>query len=633
MNNFRYGIVDMIQPRAIPRGAAASSLNWLTKGDRIELRNGSAYLGTSSLNSGNGLATGIKKVTDSLGVEHLFGSYGKKVKYFDIATAEWIESGSDLLGPAVVDSGGYGIESIFFSEYTTNAGNQLFINSPHSAGFFKIMVANPGSSSDQFAANNFKGNIKIDTNRTFLWGRSTDSTGVYGSFIDNQIYTTVTAEATASLGGTLAFKAGDAARTCFGVQITITGTGEVYTDNYNGVLKGSLGGTGTINYTSGVYTLSNAGVGTANYQWEDSRNKGICDFSKSSPRLAGEGFIFRQDEGGGALKFIGVYNTIYYCMHLKNSWALNITSTDTDATNLPYRQNVGTPNELAACESGNGIYYIDNLNPSQVRVRLLTYNTGGAQQVIPVALSDNIDLNSYNFDQSAAIEWGDYVLFSCATTDSTRVINGLKVSVNNRTLLYNKLWKSWDVLDYTISCFDIYNGGLVGGDTLSNNFFSLFSGFDDVGSNINNHWIGNVDDFTVMPRGASRLRNFFEGLKQPKYLNLRGLIAPDQAYDVLIASDNGPFVKVGSIDGRGSYVDASSPVYIGSRMLGTSTIGGSGTGNPAYKYERLFRINVGKAETYQIQFQATGLGYVSVESSKWWDVRSKGKKVPRKYRG
>jgi len=33
-----------------------------------------------------------------------------------------------------------------------------------------------------------------------------------------------------------------------------------------GTFVGSLGGTGTINYITGAYTLSNAGVGTASYQ-------------------------------------------------------------------------------------------------------------------------------------------------------------------------------------------------------------------------------------------------------------------------------------------------------------------------------------------------------------------------------
>ena len=39
---------------------------------------------------------------------------------------------------------------------------------------------------------------------------------------------------------------------------------------------------------TGAYTLSASGVGTVNYQWEMTNNKGVTDFSKSATRLAGE---------------------------------------------------------------------------------------------------------------------------------------------------------------------------------------------------------------------------------------------------------------------------------------------------------------------------------------------------------
>ena len=47
---------------------------------------------------------------------------------------------------------------------------------------------------------------------------------------------------------------------------------------------------------TGAYTVSNAGVGTVDYQYEIPTLYGIARFTKSSPRTAGQGFIFRQDE-------------------------------------------------------------------------------------------------------------------------------------------------------------------------------------------------------------------------------------------------------------------------------------------------------------------------------------------------
>lgn len=620
-NNYKYGQIDTLEARSIPRGAATASLNWLTKGDHIELRRGQAYLGTTSVNTGTGKATGLKKATNALGVEILFGTYGKKLKYYDETTDEWIENGSDLLGSAVIDSAGLGLELIAMSEYVGLAGNQLFLNSPNCAGYYKIMVANPGSSTNMYdAAKNFKGSIKVDTNRTLLWARAKDQTGLYGSRIDTQTYTTVASEATTSLSGTLAFKGGGTTRTCFGVAIVLDGTSEAYTDDYAGTLTGSLGGTGTINYTSGAYTLSNAGTGIASYQWEDSNVHGVTDFTKSGTRLAGEGFIFRQDEGGGSLKAVPAYSQVYYCMHIKKTWVLSIGSDDTTATNLPYRQNVGIPNERASVETGEGIYYIDDVNQNDVRVRLLTYSTGGSNQVIPVAVSKNINLNDYRFDQAASVQYGDLILFACATNDSTQTIDGLTSAVNNRVLVYNKLWKSWDILDYGVTCFEIYNGTLIGGDSLSNNFITLFSGFDDFDNTYPNYWIGDDGNLDM------------DGLKKSKKFYLEGLIAPDQVLEIYASVDSGAFNFIGSVNGKGSYVDQSNSVNIGAQMLGSKEIGGGGDGLSAYHYERLFSINTDKLERISLMYVCTGIGYCSVSTQKYWDVRFKGVKVPSKYR-
>lgn len=631
--NFKHGLITSIEARSIPRGAASSSLNWLTKADKIEIRRGQQFLGTSSVNSGNGKATGIKKATQSTGVEILFGTYGKKLKYYDETTSEWIENGTDLLGSAVIDANGYGIEDIFMAEYTGLAGSQLFLNSPNCSGYYKIMVANPGTSLNMYsAAKNFKGFIKIDTNRTLLWGRVKDQTGVYGTYIDTQTYTTVSAEVLASVAsGTLAFVSGT--RTCFALIITHTASGEIYTDNYDGTLTGSAGGTGTINYITGTYTTNQTGAGTVDYQWEDSNANGITDFTKSSPRTAGQGFIFRQDEGGGALKSIDQYNQVYYCMHVKKTWVLNIGTTDTSATNLPYRQRVGIPNERASVETGSGIFYIDDSDKNDVKVRLLTYDVNGSAQVIPVPISNNLNLNDYIFDQAAAIEWGDFLIFACATADSVQTINGKTSALNNRVLVYNKLWKLWDVLDYGVSCFEIYNGTLVVGDSFSDNFMTLFSGYVDFDSgSITNYWVGKIDDLDT------------EGLKKSKKIKLQGTIAQDQKLKVSVSIDNGAFVEIGgstdssgnpvyAIQGDGSYVDRSQSVSIGASTLGTHEIGGGSDGVLAYNYERYFDLGTDKFETIAIKYEAMVFGYVSVSTQSWWDVRMKGRKTPAKYRG
>lgn len=646
---YKYGVVDQLSSQSIPSGAASDSLNWVTKGDSVELRRGSIYLGTASQQTGVGVASGLKKVTDSLGTEHLVGTYGQKAVYYDIPTAEWIEIGSNLLGSGVVDANGKAKEPITIAEYVGLAGNQFFVSSPNCAGFFKMMTANLGSSVDQYdSTKNFKGHFKIDSNRMMLWGTTKDQTGIYGSYIDSQTYTTVTNEAVATGDGATKHFTGTAGaisgkRTLFAVSVTAGAV--TLTDNFNGKLTGTDGSTGTINYITGAYVIdfatapANLLAITISYQWEDSTNHGICDFTKSSPRKAGEGFIFRQDEGGGAIQNIKVYSSTYYCMHIKKTWALTLTSDDTNATNLPYRQNVGSPSVRGSIETGQGIYYVDNTNQQDQRIRVLTYQTGGSQQVIPVPISNNIRIDQYLFDLAAGIEWGDYILFAVRTQNST---------VNNRVLAYNKIWKSWDVLDYAVSCFEIYNGTLVAGDSTSNNFQTLFSGFDDNGNTYPNFWIGKLDNiFLSGLRGPRRF--LLNGLKKIYKFYIRGAIAEQQKLKISVSYDDGNFVEIGgsdvtvngvtthhyAIEGTGPYVDKSQPVDIGAHTLGGQNIGGPIAGTQpvvvANTYERLFLIQNDPFEYVQIKYEAMDAGFVSVSNQKWWDIRLMGNRAPIKY--
>lgn len=634
---FKYGLVDTLEARTIPRGSAQASLNWLTFGDHIELRRGSKFIGTASVNTGLGKATGIKKVTlGGAGVEQLFGTYGKKLKYFDIPTSEWVEVGTDILGAAVLGTDNLGKETISMEEYVGLAGNQMFLNSPHCAGYYKIMVANPSSYTDMYdSSKNFKGLIKIDNNSTFLWQTVKDQTGLYRSYIDSQTYTTVTAEilgvgngVQTTFTGTLAFKAGNPKNTAFGIS---AGDGvEIFTDNYDGTLTGSLGGTGTINYTTGAISLTFATAPTnltnvtVSYQHENSNNHGITDYTKSAPRQAAEGFIIRQDEGGGVFEAIKSYNNVYYCIHKKRTWALTLAIDDTPAgtSNLPYRHKVGIPNDRAAIETGEGIYYIDETDENDTKVRLLTYDTSGSQQVIPVPVSNNINLNNYTFDKGVAFKYGDFCMFGGRLKTSPE---------NNRTLVLNKLFNSWDVLDYGITCMDTYNGALVGGDSLSDNFVEYFSGLDDLESPIFNFWTGKMDDLDL------------DGLKKSKKVKFIGLIGPNQKIKISGSVDNGPFVEIRSqqdatdgkhaIQGDGGYVDRTQRVSVGPQTLGRGEIGGGGDGIEAYYYEREFSLGFDKFETITFKFEATEIGFASVSAYEANDVRFKGKKSPRKYRG
>ena len=608
--NFTKGIIDSIESSSIPPGASSGSKNFLTCGDRIELRRGQKLLGADA-------GAGVSRiyVAEVQGTQVKFGVRGKKLVYWNTTDEEWAEIGTNLLGSDGED------KDVAFSEYHGLAGDQLWICSPYIT-LIKIMTANPGSYTDLYvAANNYKGYISIKNNRMDLWGTLKDKAGFYQSTIDEQNYTTVSAEVLGSgddsektFTGTLAFKAAGARRTCFGVLPT-DGT-ETFKDNYDGTLTGDKGGTGTINYTSGVISITfktapSAGsnnVVTA-YQWEDSTDNGIADFRYSATRVASEGNVFRQDSGGDLLNVL-TFKNIRYCFHQRNLWTVDVTIDDTNAINQIFRKNVGIEHWRCPVATGDGIYFIDNKDKTDPKARLLTF-AEGSTEVVPLPISDDLDLSDYRFNYAVGFQFGNYILFSCRHKD---------VTFNNTTLVYNKMWKSWDKLDYFALNFAVFGGTLIAGDSITDNFYELMSGLDDDGSEVLNYWNGNLTDLEIRQ------------LKKCKKIAIEGNIGIDQQIKVSMAFDGGTFVEIGTIDGSGSYVDRGTRIGVGRMTVGISEVGGGGDDILAYHYLREIDINQGKFRKVMIRFEATKLGWADISEYSFKDIRTKRDRVPTKYR-
>lgn len=612
-DRFNKGLITSIEDHAIPDGASSDSLNWVNLDDRIEIRKGYKVFGTEQ--TGTGKVTGLYVARKADGTEVMYAKRGRKLVYYNTGTSDFTEVGTNLF-PATATN-----EDVTFTEYSSLAGSQLFFGSPNSS-LYKIMVANPGDYADQYnSTKNYKGYIKIKQNRCFLWNRNEDKTGIYGSYVDAAAYTTVSAENLGASGnttysGTLAFKSGGTRRTCFAVTITgTTGAGlETFTDDYNGVLTGDLGGTGTINYMTGAYSVTFSGSVTsgnveAGYQWEDATNTGIMDFSKSSPRTAGQGFVFRQDDGGGDAQSVESYGDVEFCFHKFKTWELTLTNTDTNAANLIYRENVGIPNFRAAVATGDGIYYVDDLNQSDPKFRLLTINNISTR-VIPIPISDALKIQDYRFDQAVTAEWGDYILFACRHKDSDD---------NNVVFAFNRRLKLWEKFDYYVSCFAKYNGALIAGDSITTNVYELFSGFDDNGVVPINYWEGNFTDFGL------------QYLKKSRKFWVQGDISRGQTLKIYLATDNGNFALVGTQNGTDSNVDSRPRTIIGSDAIGESTLGG-GTTEQVYNYIKEIKLQQSKFSIVKVKFEVTNVGYCSVSSYTFHDIITFEEKLPIKYR-
>lgn len=628
IKNFYKGLHTRFEPQSIPRGAASASLNWVTKGDRVELRRGMALLGDEIAGTGKSWVHVSRKAD---GTDIAFRKRGRKLEYYVESTDTWSETGTNLFPASAV------ADEPSWADYNSLAGAALYISSAHSS-IYKVMLANPESYTD-LQQTTFRGRIRIKNSRMFLWQRQDasgrkDDTGLYGSYIDKDEISDYTQIAGATLAsgdgvtlafsGTLAFKGVDALRTCFG--LTITDGVETFTDDYNGVLTGSAGGTGTINYTTGAWAVTFA-VAPANapnnvtgtYYWEKSTTAGVVDFTKSSPRTAGQGFVLRQDDGGAKLQAVAGYQDKEYCLHERKTWVVNLTNDDTNATNLPFRNKVGIPSANAYCETGDGIFYVDDTDENESHIRLLTLEFGSTE-VVPKDASPQLDLTGYRFDKAFMLEWGVYIVCACRTKDSTE---------NNRLLVLDRSLKSsgnfgtWDVHDFYASSLAVLNGTLIGGDSATENVYRLFSGHDDDEATIGNRVEFNLDNLDT------------DRLKKAKKFLAQGGVGPDQTIVYYASPDNGPFVEICRIEGDGAYVDRSQRISVGALTIGRAEIGGGGLDGEvtAYNYEREVSLALDRFEQVMIAVETEGLGYASVSRFSFRDVRDKGPKSPSRYRG
>lgn len=620
IKNFQYGVVNKIEPESIPVGSLASSKGFITKGDRMELARGTKIIGDEVV---GGKVTGLIVVKRTDGTEIIFRKRGRKLEYSVGST--FGETGTDMF-PAVAED-----DEATFVPHLGLAGDAMFVSTPNSS-IYKIMIANPQSYTDLLSTD-YKGRIFGSQNRLFLGRRrgsdnSKDETGLYLSYIDEANYTTVSSENVGTGDGssvtftdTLAFKAGGSKRTCF--AITVTDGVETFRDNIDGTLVGSLGGTGTINYTTGAISVTfntapaNAQAVTCDYQWEDSSNGGLTDFTFTTPnRLAGEGDVFRQDTGGGAIQAVDSYANVEYCFHEFKTWALELTADDTNAVNDEYRKKVGIPNWQSRVATGDGIYFIDVVTERDPSIRVLTYNENG-DRVIPLNLSEKVDLSEYKFEKSWMEEWGDYIVIGCRTKDSIE---------NDTVILYNKVWKSFDFIKAYTAFGQVFDSGLIVGDSLSGTVYELFSGWD-------------VFDQPVDAEvEISRWDLDIDRLKKVKTLILEGDIQTAQKIGVYANPDETGYQLLGYITGDGLYVDKTEGITIGSKMIGGQNIGG-GTEEVAYHYIRELKMtSLGKFNQVDIKLKRetidgqAGFGYFDVSRITFDDIRQKQQKEARRFR-
>ena len=605
VRTFDKGIIDEIGDEKIPQSASSNSRNFLDLGDKIELVRGQLLLGDE--NADTGFVTGLGTVRDVEGTEYLYKGFTTKLARYDADTETWSNIKTDLTDG----------EDISFAQYRTPAGSFLWFNN-RQEGPFRINAANPDTIVNFYnAAKNYHGYITIQDNRMFLWKNEGNETVLYLSYIDNDYpYTAVASENVGTgTGAQLTFTDTLVNPYVVGRSISATDGTETFTDNGNGVLEGSAGGTGTINYSTGAISLTfnaapaNLQAITCSYDYEQPTSEGVADFTYSATRTAGQGDFMFQAQGSDEIQGVFPYDNDFYVAHERSIWFLDLTDDDTQATNKIYREGTGIPSWRAAVATGDGIYYIDDSDEDNKVARLLTYDNL-ATKVLPKSTSDSIDLNDFSFDDSACIEFGDFVIWACKEGDAQS---------NDTLLLYNKKWELWDKIDGFYRCFAVFNGALYGGSSVNNNVYQLFSGYDDDDSSIAGNWESKDWDLDI------------EELKKCKKLVVEGDMAQSQELIVEISLDEQEWVELGRVAGDSEYVQTGSETYYGATMYGNDTYGADDT-VVAYRYMREFKLGSDKFLRAKVRFRTEEIGYLNVKQFIYKDVRLKGFKLPSMFR-
>lgn len=401
---------------------------------------------------------------------------------------------------------------------------------------------------------------------------------------------------------------------------------EVFTDNYLGVLTGNLGGTGTINYISGAWsvTFNTAPTNVSNniqasYQQENSNVGGVTDFTKSTPRLAGEGFIIPQDEGGDAILNVLIgQDGAYYSLKSQSCYQFTLDDADTTPTNIVYRRNIGVPFFRAGVSTNKGIVFINTANQERPELTILQRNPI-SNFVEPITLFPQFKFANYYYSDCNIDTWERYTIIMCKS----------KGAISNDTILLCDLAQgSVDIVNYNARTSATDSGNLYIGSSVTQSTYELFNGFDDVGLSVQNYWISQGS----LLRPLIKLRRFIpSALKKVRKLKLRGMIDANQRYSVYADYDDAGFQLIGTIRGDGSYVDYSQPQVVGGHFVGQSQVGGD-INSTVYPYFTELKLKTPKFRKRTYKIIADGIGYVDIDLISDHNITVFEDRLPKRYR-
>lgn len=615
IKQFNSGIHNVINEENIPSDAAIDSKNYITNNGKIFLVSGKKTIGVGD-NDSSGAIYNLHYAYKTNGEKILYRNTGYKIQC--LLNNTWADVITNIKPTDIY----------YFANYSSLSGSFVFINGD--GGYWKINTANPTTALSMYdSAVNFYGKILIDSGRTILWnrknGNSIDKTGIYGSKIEpinkSNYYTTVSNENIGAVGsmsytGTLAFKS-NVFRNCFAftAKSTTAHGEEIFTDDFNGNLVSNFGGSGTINYCTGIFELNfkyiTTSAVTASYMWENSNNGGITDFTYSTIRIPGEGFQFPQDEGGDEILNVVIgQDSAYYSIKKQSVYRLYIDQSDSfgaNSSNKVWSKDTGVANCFGVASTSYGIVFINTANPNYPQLTVLHKNLTG-DGLVQVNLLDHFDFSRYNFNDSIIETFGKYIVVACS-----------KFGKSNDTLLMCDLkQKTVDIVGYGVKSFAKNDGKLYAGSPLTTAVYQLFDGNDDDGYSIDNYWVSKGEKYNT------------ERLKKVKRLRMKGIISANQKVSIYMSYDDSSFELVGTIDGS-KYNSSQSGNAIGCNIIGEEVVGGNYSDDNV-SYFTDIKLKTPKFRKRNLKIIANGIGYFDISYIHDRDILLFENRIPKQFR-
>ncbi len=605
---FLSGTHNRYLPDDIPRDAAQDELNWITQNGQIELSRGRIIRG------GEGGPEVVQRQHIAYKIDGTvieFRLLTNKIQYLNGSTWTDVVIRDSLGATTTTTRGG----DYTFSNVSNIYVNYILVSGPK--GRYIIMNYNPALALDYtLSGGTILGYQMVDKARGFMWGVEKDPTGFYGSRIENQVANPSYVDSTYILG------LGDGVQTVFTgtipgiptfitpatfvrVRVTPSAT-NLASDNLNGLIVGPTVN-GTVDYETGAIsvTFTTAPAAATNiqviYRTYDFANRGVFDFTSTTPtRIAGEGFILRQDEGGDPIKNILLgLDGAYYSFKAYSVFKVDISADDLTLANNIFRKDLGLFSQNGVISTGDGIVFMDSSNPTEPRLRILERNPLGDNTLVR-ELMPQFKFEKFYYDKCFMIAWNKFIVIGCKSVSS--------LAYNDRLLLVDFLAKTVDITAFDTNCFAKNAGELYAGSPYSATTYSMFTGFAVNDLPLNNFWTSKNEKYGT------------EYLKKYRRQRIQGEISRNQNLEVYLASDEGSDQLIGTIRGDGSYVSYTPSGTAGYSMIGSTTVGGNPNDLSIFTYYAELKIKTNKFRKRYLKFKAIGIGFISVNFLNDFDI-------------